>query len=266
MRALALGQHLHEPRAIEEAEVHALAGQWMDRVRRVADQGEARADVFARVPEREWKSRAFARESDAPEHVIAGHAHAFAELLGSRCQQCSRLRRARAPDQRDAPVAQGQERKRPARQEALPGSRAVRLLGPQVSHHGSLVICPPGAADARQLARDRLSAVGTDHELARQAPSILQRQARGSVVDLQPHETAAYFGDAAQQRRFVQRPLHAQVLDDVAEVGLRRLGGREPHGIRTVRRAGGVPHDHLAVGRGVRRDGFPGLGRRQDAF
>ena len=74
-----------------------------------------------------------------------------------------------------------------------------------------------------RFARDRLAAVGTDDELAAEPP-CRPPAARARIVasSSRSGEAAAHRRDTAQQRRFVQRPLHPQVLDDVTEV---RLGG-----------------------------------------
>ena len=76
----------------------------------------------------------------------------------------------------------------------------MRLPGVQVRDHRRLVVRPPRPADAGELACDGLAAVRTDHELAREPSTILERHACRAFIELEAGERTAHLGHAAQQR------------------------------------------------------------------
>ena len=219
----------------------------MDRVRGITDQREPRPHVLARMPQREREAGPAAVELDGPSTRSLAAVTRRENSTGLERLQRFRLRRGGGPDQRHPPVAQRQQRQRPVRQEALPGRLPMRPLGAQVRHDRGLAIGPAGAADAAELARPRMAAVGTDDEGAAVATAVAQRHARGVVVELQRLEPRAQVRHLPQVRRLVQRPLHAQVLDDVAEIGLAGLGRGEMQRIPGVEPARRVPDHHVGV-------------------
>ncbi len=162
------GQHLTQHRSIEEPQVHALSGQRMHHVRRVADQRDARADHGQRSRAPQRHGQALAEQPRGSQHAIAGGIKPPRELIRRQRRQFFGQRLVRGPDNRTAAIEEWQQREGSGAEKPLPGGVLMRPRALDVRHDGTLAVIVAAQRDFQEFTHLRMRTVRSDHQPGRQ--------------------------------------------------------------------------------------------------
>src|SRR5882672_3330289 len=121
-------QHPSQFPCIAQSEIEPLPGNWVERLRGVADRENSGRGVDGAAAQRQRKGRSGARRTELPEPSAESLTQARQKLAVGKAAQLLGRRRTRAPYQGVA-VSEGEQRERPLESEALPRSAARRPFG-----------------------------------------------------------------------------------------------------------------------------------------
>ena len=266
-RILVLGrarrQHLAQGRGIEEAEVDALPGQWMDHVRGITEQRHARSNQGRCRGAPQWDRQSLAAERRGSQHPIAGRIEPQRKLHRRQRHQFFGQHLVGGPDDRAGTVEQRQESQRTGAEETLPGGVLVRPRCRDGRNDGALPVVVSTERKLEQFAHLRVRAVGADDQpradLAGTGAKLRRTSAHLERLEALAQDTPALRPEARQAGRGERAVFH-----DVAQIRLRELRSGKYQCFGAVGRSRLVPHAHALVGaQAFLRQPLPGAGIAQ---
>ena len=256
-----IDHQLGQRRDVAHAEIEALAGDRMNDMRRLADQGQARGGGACRVKEGELIGPAPPLDLERAEMIAEA-----APELGQEPGLVEREQRGRegaplGPHDRRALPGHRQDGERPGGQEMLDRDAAVRLGVAHGADDAGLRIGPGHARDAGGLAQRRALPVGRGDELRADAASVGEGGDGAVAILDRAHLHRRDISEARQAREpGEERAAQHPVLDDEAQ----RMIADERMVVMEKERRAAIGDADLANGLGIGGEIGPQAQGRED--